>query len=273
MTVEIGLIKAGKLLPTDVFKAGGTESIIKAIEIEVEKHVPDISDSKGRKAIASLASKVSKSKTFLDSMGKKLKAEYKIIIDPIDAERKTMRESLDTLRDKARKPLTEWETKQEELQEAERKQVEFDLDFDVAIAENTLFNREQIMRIKEAEQSKLEADRAEKEQAEKAEKDRLEYETKIKADAEAKAKKDTESALLQVQEEKERLIQEAKQRENQVKIDAENAEKKAANINHQKAVNNRVLEKLVALRIPEAKAKEIIMDILQKKIPEITINY
>ncbi len=51
------------------------------------------------------------------------------------------------------------------------------------------------------------------------------------------------------------------------------AEKKAANLNHRKAVNNRVLKKLMSLDLSEEQAKRIIADIISNPIKEITINY
>lgn len=87
----------------------GLDPYIERIRAEVTGHVPDLTTDKGRKAIASLAFKVRKSKTALDSLGKQLVDDLKDIPKKIDAERKRMRDELDALADEVRKPLTEWE--------------------------------------------------------------------------------------------------------------------------------------------------------------------
>lgn len=82
---------------------------LEQIKQAVTGHVPDLSTAKGRKEVASLAFKVAKSKTYLDSAGKALVDEYKEIPRKIDATRKQARDYLDALRDEVRQPLTDWE--------------------------------------------------------------------------------------------------------------------------------------------------------------------
>lgn len=79
------------------------------LEKEVDAHVPDLTTEKGRKAIASLAFRVTKAKTSIDAAGKKLIEDARKMVDTVNAERKTIREELDALADRARKPLTDWE--------------------------------------------------------------------------------------------------------------------------------------------------------------------
>lgn len=87
----------------------GLDPYIERIRAEVTGHVPDLTTDKGRKAIASLAFKVRKSKTALDALGKQLVDDLKEIPKKIDAERKRMRDQLDALADEVRRPLDEWE--------------------------------------------------------------------------------------------------------------------------------------------------------------------
>ncbi len=94
----------------------GLDPYIERIRAEVTGHVPDLTTDKGRKAIASLAFKVRKSKTALDSLGKQLVDDLKDIPKKIDAERKRMRDELDALADEVRQPLTEWEQAEEARQ-------------------------------------------------------------------------------------------------------------------------------------------------------------
>lgn len=90
-------------------KPAGLDPYIERIRAEVIGHVPDLTTDKGRKAIASLAFKVRKSKTALDNLGKQLVDDLKEIPKKIDAERKRMRDQLDALAEEVRRPLDEWE--------------------------------------------------------------------------------------------------------------------------------------------------------------------
>jgi hypothetical protein len=91
----------------------GLEPWLQKIRDEVMSFVPDTSTAKGRAAIASIAHKVAKSKVALDDAGKKLVAELKEVPKLIDAERKRMRETLESLQEQVRRPLNEWEEKEE----------------------------------------------------------------------------------------------------------------------------------------------------------------
>lgn len=92
----------------------GLDPYIERIRAEVTGHVPDLTTDKGRKAIASLAFKVRKSKTALDNLGKQLVDDLKEIPKKIDAERKRMRDQLDALADEVRAPLDEWEAAEQQ---------------------------------------------------------------------------------------------------------------------------------------------------------------
>lgn len=85
------------------------DPIIEVIEKEARSLVPDVSTRKGRDAIASMAHKVARSKTYIDNAGKDLVAELKALPKQIDETRRIVRERLDALKDEVRKPLTDWE--------------------------------------------------------------------------------------------------------------------------------------------------------------------
>ena len=90
----------------------GLEPWLQKIRDEVLSFVPDTSTAKGRAAIASIAYKVAQSRSALDDAGKKLVAELKEVPKLIDAERKRMRETLESLQEQVRRPLNEWEEKE-----------------------------------------------------------------------------------------------------------------------------------------------------------------
>jgi colicin import membrane protein len=80
-----------------------------AMKAECDAHEPDLTTEKGRKAIASLAFKVARTKTAIDDAGKKLNEEARARINAVDEARREIREQLDALKAEVRRPLTEWE--------------------------------------------------------------------------------------------------------------------------------------------------------------------
>ncbi len=102
--------------PAVLFAQGGLNDLLARIEREARAIVPDISTTKGRKAIASAAANVARSKTYLDALGKDFVAHIKAQSATVDAERRAMRERLDVLKEEIRQPLTAWEHAEEERQ-------------------------------------------------------------------------------------------------------------------------------------------------------------
>lgn len=80
---------------------------------EVEAFEPDLSTATSRKEIGSLAYWVKRTKTAIDDAGKKLNEDARAKINAVDARRRQVRKDLDALSERARKPLTDWETQEE----------------------------------------------------------------------------------------------------------------------------------------------------------------
>lgn len=101
----------------EVFKAEqGLDPYLQTIRQELDNFLaepPSLDTATGRKAYASMAHKIARSKTAIDNIGKELVAELKQLPKTIDAERKRWRDQLDAWRDEARGPLNEWEAKEE----------------------------------------------------------------------------------------------------------------------------------------------------------------
>jgi hypothetical protein len=93
-----------------------------AMRRETEALDADVSTDKGRKAIASMAYKVARTKTAIDEAGKKLNEDARARINAIDESRREIRKQLDDLKDEVRRPLTEWE--EAEAQRVEQAQAE-----------------------------------------------------------------------------------------------------------------------------------------------------
>lgn len=89
----------------------GVEDVLRRLETEARERARslDISTEKGRRAIASLAYEVARSKTALDELGKGLVETAKREIAKVDAERRRIRAACDALKDEVRQPLTVWE--------------------------------------------------------------------------------------------------------------------------------------------------------------------
>jgi hypothetical protein len=85
------------------------EAILTRIETEVRAVAPDLSTATSRKAIASLAFKVARSKTALDEVGKEITEDARKQIDTVNAKRRDIRDRLDALKNEVRAPLDQWE--------------------------------------------------------------------------------------------------------------------------------------------------------------------
>ncbi|MGK4231206.1 cell envelope biogenesis protein TolA [Providencia hangzhouensis] len=244
MANELVVIEKSKAL--DVFKSSNSvEDIISKIESEVNSFVNDVNTDKGRKEIKSLAYRVAQSKTYLDGLGKDLVAELKEIPKLIDANRKTVRDRLDALRDKVRQPLTEWEAEQDRIK-AEKQMLawheealEMNAVFDKALAEriesdheiallmNEKFDRDLAEAKAEAERQRIAHEEELKKQA--AEQARLAAEQKAQQEIEAAAKREREAkeAAERAEREKQEAIQRAEQEAKEAKEKAERDAKEA----------------------------------------------
>lgn len=214
------------------------DPLIEAIEKEARSLVPDVTTKKGRDAIASMAHKVARSKTYIDNAGKDLVAELKALPKQIDESRRVARERLDALKDEVRRPLTEWEAEQERIKaeeamlalhaEALAMNEEFDRqlaariesDHEMALLMNDAFDREQDEKKAEAERQRIAREEEIKRQAEK--KAEREAEERHRAELEAAGRREAEERAARERAERERIegIQRA-EHEKQAAVEAE----------------------------------------------------
>ncbi|TNJ74364.1 hypothetical protein CI666_021140 [Klebsiella pneumoniae subsp. pneumoniae] len=194
------------------------DPLIEAIEKEARSLVPDVTTKKGRDAIASMAHKVARSKTYIDNAGKDLVAELKALPKQIDESRRVVRERLDALKDEVRRPLTEWEAEQERIKAEEA----MNALHAEALAMNEEFDRQLAARIEsDHEMALLMNDAFDREQADKAaeaERQRIAHEEEIKRMAAA-------AAVREVEQRAQREREEAAHREAVLKAQAEQAER------------------------------------------------
>lgn len=243
------------------------DPIIEAIEKEARSLVPDVSTRKGRDAIASMAHKVARSKTYIDNAGKDLVAELKALPKQIDESRRIVRERLDALKDEVRKPLTEWEAEQERIKAEEAmnamhaEALEMNIKFDQELAakieadhEMALLMNKDIDRDREeqrhlAEQAQRERDERLKQEA--AEQARRDAEAKHKAEIEAAARREAEEKARAELAERQRI--EAEQRAEREKQEAE--ERARREKEEAVAAERRRLEEAEAARLAEEQRK------------------
>lgn len=264
---------------------GGIDPYLQKIREEALSHVPDLSTKTSRAAIASIAAKVARSKTYLEDAGKQLcdaeRAKIDATLSAVMASRKRIKEELDALRDEVRKPLTEWENAEAERKgrietriEAMRKlpeigseaisiekhlkrleKTEIDESFGEYTAEAALARTHSIhaCQARLDEQIRIEANMGELEDLRKkqADNDKKVIEEELEKQAADRARIEFE-------------------REAKAKLEAE--KKLAANEGHRKLIINQAVESFRTF-FEESVSREIIKLITDGKIKNVTINF
>lgn len=220
------------------------DPLIEAIEKEARSLVPDVTTKKGRDAIASMAHKVARSKTYIDNAGKDLVAELKALPKQIDESRRVVRERLDALKDEVRRPLTEWEAEQERIKAEEAmnalhaEALEMNIKFDQELAAKFEADHEMALLMNDA------FDREQAEKKAEAERQRIVREEEINRLAEEKAKREAA-------EQAQREIDAAAAREREAILAKERAERE-----QREAVERAEREKQAAVEAERRKAQE-----------------
>ncbi|EMB0753467.1 hypothetical protein U7S25_004184, partial [Providencia rettgeri] len=161
---------------------------IKTLAEEERKELDsDLSVAKNRKAFASLAYKVTQTKTAIDKAGKLVVDDLKELPKKVDAARKLFRDELDLLSDDIRKPVTEYELEEKAREEAEALKKQVELDHEEALQMNELFD------LRKAEEERQRIAREEELKRQAAEQARLEAERKAQQEIEAAAQREREA--------------------------------------------------------------------------------
>ena len=306
---ELLVVEKVKLVPFFT-KGEQVEDLLAQIEKEVLAFVPDVTTAKGRDEIKKMTTKVTKSKTYLESKGKELAAEYKAIPKVIDANRRTVKEKLTALAEQVRAPLTEYEEEAKrkaiekmEREKAEKLAAEVETAHELALFMNDKFDDERAAAVeaeRKAEEERRAIAKAEREAREK----RIAEEAAAAAQASAEqAKREAEEAeKARIQAEKQAAIdaEQAELRrieaEKQAKIDAEKAAeaarqaeldrqkqeaeqlaaekaKREANKKHIGAIRGAAKECFMAKGLDEATAKKLVLAIHNNEIANVSISY
>jgi colicin import membrane protein len=221
------------------------DELLQDIERQARSFVPDLSTGTSRKAIASMANKVARSKTYIDAIGKDVVADLKKLPAQIDEQRRLVRERLDLLKDEVRKPLTDWEVEQErfaaekaaeeerlriateEKAAAEAMAIRVRDDHELALYMNKDIDRERAEKAAELERQRIAHEEEIKRQA--AEQARIDAEENIKREREESAQREAALKLKAEQEEQAKIeVQQAAEREKKEAAEKVEREKKEA---------------------------------------------
>lgn len=123
-------------------------------------------------------------------------------------------------------------------------------------------------------QKKIEAEKRAKIEAELKAKEEAERAEQAKVEAAERAEREKREAIAKAKlDEQERIAKIEREKEEKIRIEREAAERKAANIAHQRKINQSAMKCFLENGIEESIAKKIITLIAQKKIENITIIY
>ncbi|MFP1767297.1 hypothetical protein ACLECR_14450 [Lonsdalea quercina] len=292
-----------------LYVPNGLDSYLDQIRQQVNE-VPDLSTTKGRQRVASLAALVSRSKTAVEKPGRDYLRHLKESVKPAEAELRRWVTECDALRDETRRPLTEWEAEQErikaeeqmiawhaealELNDAYDKAAieKFESDHEIALLLNDKFDRDAAEAKAEAERQRLAQEEELKRLA--VEKAKLEAEQEAQRERDAAAAREAalkaqaeqaERARIAAEQKAERDKQEAIENERRIVAKAEadrlaeqkriadEAAARAADIEYRRAVNNKAVADLIAAGVPEQCAIACVTAIIKGAVSAITITY
>lgn len=252
----------------------------------------DYRDKKGNAAARSHVAKIRRVKAPINEIHKRLKADYKAIVDKMDADRRealAVVEEMIECHDQHLRAVAEEEAAEEERKKIEQEIVDC---WDMAHEMNAMVDQQReldrqaaeqarIAAEQEAEQRRLQVEKEKKEAAEKAaEEARLAEQARAaRAIEEAKERErlSKEEAERKVREAEERAAREKAEAEAKAKAEEERKrreeEQAKADLENIKRIHWLIVPELVACGITEEQAKAVIMAIREGKIPAVSINY
>ena len=197
------------------------DGLYNVVETKARALVADVTTKEGVSQIKSTARQIASIKKRVDDLGKDIVAELKDLPKQIDANRKKWREDMEALQDEIRKPVTEIENRQKEIEEirATHGKLALSCSEEIKAAIETI---DKIELTGDKWKESLDAAAA----AVKAEKGALEVMLNAALKKEAEARELEE--LRKKQEEAERIIREQKIREEAERKAREEAEARAA---------------------------------------------
>ncbi|MTC32411.1 cell envelope biogenesis protein TolA [Providencia alcalifaciens] len=303
MANELVVIEQATAL--DLFKVPAkAQELVNFVAGEVAKELVeleglDLNVGVNRNKYISLAAKVTKTKTYVEGVGKEIAADLKKLPKLVDESRKLIKDQLDKLSEEVRKPATDWEIADEARKAAEELARKMPEMHEEALQMNELFD------LRKAEEERQRIAREEEMKRQAAEQARLEAERKAQQEIEAAAQREREAkeAAERAEREKQEAIQRAEQaakeaheraeREKQLAIEAERKKaheaeqarlaeeerkrqedtKRQEDKEHRRVFNQEALKALVSNGFDEKLATEFIKLVASNQIPHMTMNY
>ncbi|MFN1145383.1 hypothetical protein [Serratia liquefaciens] len=282
------------------------DSLINKIREEASAVVGDLNKAAGRKVYISMAAKVRSTKVMIDDAGKDLVAEMKKRPALVDASRRKVREALDELAVKVRKPVTDWEAEQERIKAEHQMQawhaealeinenfdlqcaIQFEADHELALLMNEKHDRdvveakaeaerqrtahEEELKRQAAEQAKRDADAeiaaaAQREADARAALEKAEQDAK---DAAAQAEQQRIEAAAQAERDKQTAIEaeqlRAKQEADRIRLEAE--QKEQARLAEEKRIADEAAEKAANVEHRRAVNRSVVAGLIAAGVPE-----
>lgn len=225
-------------------------------------------EKKGNAEARSHVAKLRRIKAPIADIHKRMKAEYKAIVDKMDADKRNALKVVEEMIDHHDKHIRA--VAEEEAAEALRKKIESEIDdcWDMAHEMNNLFDQKREVERKTAEQARIAAEQADAQR--KIEQAAREKEIAETAAAAAKEKAEAEMAR-KVKEAEERAAA-ATRVEEERRRQAE--ERAAADVENTRRVHRAILAVMVESHgIDEETAKGLILAIRGREIPALSIDY
>lgn len=271
-----------------VYVTGGLTAFFDQVKAEVSTEVPDVTTAKGRARIASLAAKVSSSKTAVEKPGRAYLKRIKELPKSIEAELREWVTNMDKLRDDTRQPLNEWESAEAERVAKLQRGIDWfnlraqeNADLDCAELTATIAQVQAVVISEKWQEFEAEAHRVkastleslraafatrktfEKEQAElaqlrkeKEERDQKDREEQIRREATDKANREAEEKLQAANKREQDLKDQAEQAKQALEKAEKNAEnERLASIERQRVAAENATQ-AEAQRIANEKAEE-----------------
>ena len=108
-----------------IYVAGGLQQFVDRVRDEIAGEVLDLSTKKGRDRVASLAAKVSRSKTAVEKPGRDYLRKLKAMPKVVEAELREFVTAMDALRDEVRAPLNEYEAAEKERKQTHEQKIDW----------------------------------------------------------------------------------------------------------------------------------------------------
>lgn len=305
------LITTDQVNPVEIFVEGKYSDLLKFIKTESKIDEPDVSTGAGRKLIRSMSASVKSSKVFIEKARKKLsdneRAKIEKTLSAIMESGNFIKDALTYHAAEVREPLTKWEDDKKAEEEEIKKAQEMLEKHEEALDLNVIWNErkrlvEESKRI-EKEKTQLSAnqeaiknfgsvsqvavnDAVKKQGIAENEAERL-REKAIADDIQAQADKDKAVEDERIRVQKIADDKEAKRLDDE-RIKREVDETRRLDVAHQKEINKQALSGLIEVLItknihPEIDdivlpdvdelGKQIIIAIIQGKIPNVSIKY